>query len=105
MPTQIEVHALTYVPGETDRLTGPVAFDRSRSLGARAKRLRYLAAQRGDTPVAHDAARGPDNEPESTPDHRRAPALRPASGRTAAGGSSAAFTSWPDSAPGLGTVP
>ena len=54
----------------------------------------------GGTPVPHDAARGPDEEPESTADHRRAPALRPA-----AGANSAPLTISPGSAPERATVP
>ena len=104
MPSGIQVHALAHVAGEADRLARPVAFHRFAALRAPAELRGYLAAQRGDSPVAHDAARGPGEQPESAADHAPPPARAPAL-RLAAGGSSAPFTTRPGSAPGLDTVP
>ena len=75
MPSRIQVHALAHVTGEADASRGPSAAALLAGCRwRRAKRLRYLAAQRGDTPVAHDAAGRADDEPESAADHRPRPA-------------------------------
>src|ERR1700728_1397848 len=105
MPNGVQLHALTHVTGETERLSRPMPPHRAGTLGTRAKRLGNLARQRGDTPVAHDPARGPGDEPESAADHRDAPVLRRAVGCSwVADGSSAPCTTRPGSAPGLVTV-
>src|SRR5260370_39237778 len=86
MANHIEVHALPYVageavgsPGHRDRPAasaprGRFAGQRGRGTGTReAKRAGYATAERGDTPVAVDAAHRADGEPETPADHRASP--------------------------------
>src|SRR5579872_4435336 len=88
MPLRIQVHAFAHVAGEPVGLPGrldggaPCALRASRALaegggGREVKAGRQAAADRGDTPVAVDAARRADGQPEAAADHRRPSSPRP----------------------------
>src|ERR1700730_11352925 len=79
MPSHIQVHAFPYVAGEPVRTDGgaPSLPGRAGQHGAgfrrvkagRVKAGRQAAAGGGDTPVAVDAGRRADGEPEAAADH------------------------------------
>src|SRR5215472_13577609 len=79
MPSRIEVHALTHVTGEPDRLPSPVPPHDA--LAAVVEPAREAAAERCHTPVTHDPAGRPDSKPEASADHRASPPAGPVSGR------------------------